>query len=207
MKLLLLASIAVAVIGGGLGLYAWAAGDSDEEAGLSPHTDFDLMTVGGFDEFSLYWVGPNFRGHALRVIDRVPYSARGTVEGEATAFVYFGYGDCEVRGGEGGCSLPLGIQTWRACDRNPAMYSLTPNGEPLPHEEMTLRGVPAFQFEAGTLEIYTADLTIVVYGNPDNRQKAVEDLQPANDLAGSTFGPDGSLPPPVPGAMEGELKC
>jgi hypothetical protein len=70
-----------------------------------------------------------------------------------------------------------------------------------------LRGVPARLYDDGSLELSTADVTVVIFGR-DRRQlvAAAEALwTPAE--APMDVGVREELPPPVPGAQNGTLGC
>jgi hypothetical protein len=97
------------------------------------------------------------------------------------------------------------VQVWPACVRSPADYRLTPAAEPLPHEAVIVRGVPAAFFENGLrLELYTGKATVVIFGLERAQiQRAAAALRGANALASSAP----ILPPPARGALEGTLTC
>lgn len=157
---------------------------------------------------------PEFRGPVTFPTDIEP----------ASDFVAMIYGDCVVPPpttdyeDSGGCELPVEIQTWPACMRNPAQYRLHFDAAPL-----IIKGAPAVAFEGGErLEIYTGISTIVIFGDGPARVRAVaESLRLVNGvaLAGSPvyamyLAPTlqlmdqlGILLPPVPGAMAGRLPC
>ena len=78
-------------------------------------------------------------------------------------FVNFIYGRCDP--GPDGCAPPLETQIWPACDRHLSSYSLTPSGDPLPHENLFVRGVPAAFFVEPRLELYSGAVTIVLFGH------------------------------------------
>ncbi|MGH3031467.1 MAG: hypothetical protein ACRDNE_12045 [Gaiellaceae bacterium] len=116
----------------------------------------------------------------------------------------FIYGDCEAES-DAGCAPPLQVQVWRACERNLPSYSRTPAGDPLPHEKVRVRGVPAAFFEGGgRLELYTGDVSVVLFGEGrDQLLRAAGALRGANVEIASEV----DLPPPADGALEGRLRC
>jgi hypothetical protein len=165
-------------------------------AGLGPPARFSAR-------FPLYALGESFEGLPLTAItSREDAPAAG--ERVPANYVGFIYGDCVARS-EQGCPPPLEVQIWPACVRSLADYSLTPAGAPLPHESTMVRGVPAALFEEGLrLELYTGDVTIVVFGLERAQiQRAAAALRAANALASSAP----MLPPPVAGAIAGTLRC
>ena len=182
----------------------------------SNFSDFTPRSVQDFADFPLYSAGPAFGELPLTYITRVSATpqlsavggAAGKLPDNRTNYVNFIYGTCDSRAGEGGCAPPLTVQVWPACDRTLQDYDYNmPEGVPSrEYERMTIRGVPAARF-SDMLEIYTGSVTIVIFGDtPDLRAGAAENLISANNLADAVSAGD-SLPPPVPGAMEGELHC
>jgi hypothetical protein len=78
-----------------------------------------------FNEFSVFWLGPEFRGFHLQYISALP--------GEIT----IAYGTCEVSGGwfqDGGCPRPVSMHIRPACAITPSVVALGTPGtvEPLP---------------------------------------------------------------------------
>lgn len=96
------------------------------------------------------------------------------------------YGQCETPTDGAGCMPPIQVQTWSACERNYALYEQMPgpDGEAIPHERTTIRGVDAARFDEGRrIELYGRDVTVVVFA-PD----AATALQVAKSLRGSAGG-------------------
>jgi hypothetical protein len=143
-------------------------------------------------------VGNSFEELPLVGITRAPGPP------ESLDFVTFVYGDCEAES-DAGCAPPLQVQVWRACDRNLSSYSLTPAGDPLPHERVSVRGVPAAFFEGGgRLELYTGEVSVVLFGQGRNQlMRAAKALRGLN----VDVGPQVDLPSPAAGALEGRLRC
>jgi hypothetical protein len=121
-------------------------------------------------------------------------------------FVGFRYGDCTPTS-DAGCPAPLEIQVWPACERNLSTYTLTPLGDPLPHEDASVRGVPAAFFEDGQrLEVYTGSVSVVLFGQGNAQLlRAADALQAVNPQGGVRTGE--RLPAPAAGALEGKLSC
>lgn len=131
-------------------------------------------------------------------------------------YVNYSYGACRIPKGATGCSPPLTIQTWPACQRSMSDYSF--EGKPLPHRKLPPWGgaeVVEFTFPANRVEVYTKATTIVIFAaSPELARKAVRLLRPqekgtpparnADDLSGAR--PEG-LAPPSKGSMEGVLEC
>jgi hypothetical protein len=187
--LLLLAAITVAVaLAGGL---VWATHSDSAEAPNAPvHGNSSLAAMKGFTKFPLYDAGSNVRGLPLTGVQY------------ADGVVTFTYGDCAPPPGsiDGGCTLPVSIQVWNACSRNPASYKqdmLSPIGD-----EKTVRGVPAASFEAGyRLEVQTGRSTVVIFA--ENPSEIASELQGVNNKVPSHV----DLPAPAEGAMSGKLRC
>ncbi len=168
------------------------------------HSDFDPVGVREFRAFPLYWVGESHDGLGLTAITR-----RTPEPGADSAdYVAFLYGSCRAPPGSG-CALPLEIQVWPGCVRTLADYRLTPfSNDPLPHETLVVRRVPAAFFRespaSARLELYTGTVTVVLFGTQRDRLvAAAEAIRGVNVEAG----PEEPLPPPVPGAIEGRLTC
>jgi hypothetical protein len=158
---------------------------------------------GGPAPFVHYWLGESFEGHALEdqlygCATRVFFPE--TVRAHHTDFIY---GDCEAP-----CAPPLDIQTWPACDRYYRVYHFgPPGGDPGLPPLRRLRGVPAAYFGDGRLELYTGDVTVVVFA--EHRAQAFRAAHELRAAPGSPGGPSAvvPLPPPVHGALSGNLGC
>lgn len=92
---------------------------------------------------------------------RLPLAARLPRDARSN-FVSYTYGTCDPPP-DGGCPLPLEIQTWPRCERDPTDYDIG-HHNPL-QAKLTVRGVPAHLYEDGLrLEVYAGESTIVVFG-------------------------------------------
>jgi hypothetical protein len=195
---------ALVLVAGIAGAVAWGPDPTAASgAPASGRSAAATASVAGFDGFPLYAVGDVFEDLPLSaVVKRDDPPTPG--ERVRASYVAFIYGDC-VAQGEAGCPPPIEIQVWPACERTIADYSLTPAGDPLPHEATFVRGVPAAFFEDHLrLELYTANVTIVVFGlDAAQVRRAASALRAVNALAGRGR----MLPPPVAGALEGRLSC
>jgi hypothetical protein len=168
------------------------------------HSDFDPVGVREFRAFPLFWVGESYAGLPLAAITR----RRPEPGADTTDYVSFLYGSCRPPPG-GGCAPPLEIQVWPACVRTLADYRLTPfSGEPLPHEMLVVRGVPSAFFHESTassrLELYTGRVSVVLFGTGRDRLVAAAAAIRGVNVEAR---PEEPLPPPVPGALAGELSC
>lgn len=190
---------------------------SDEDAPpvptpLLPCTDADSPA-----NFPVYNVGASFEGlsfaFALRRCDK-PFPG----ELVRANYVSYLYGDCEVPAGEdmGGCSAPLEVQSWPACERNLSTYSEGPGGGPLEYQDLEVRGVPAASFDEGLrIEVYAGSSTIVIFGHdPTQILRAASALQDEStggppDVSAAPNPDDVTrdLPEPARGALFGALKC
>jgi hypothetical protein len=115
------------------------------------------------------------------------------------------YGTCAATS-ETGCAPPLQIQTWPACERSPADYTV--GGQPLqPTDVVRVRGVPARFYGENRLEISTGDSTVVIFG--DSRELLLSAAAALRTRAGSprSVGPGSQLPAPAAGAEDGTLSC
>jgi hypothetical protein len=169
--------------------------------------------------FPVYSVGTGFEGLSLTTVDRrceppdpeeLPFLAPESYK--RANWVSYIYGDCTVgifeNDEEVGCSAPLVVQTWPACERNLSSYSLGPLGA-LPHEPLEISGVPAASFEGGLrVEVYTGTSTVVVFAqDPAQALRAAAALRA--EATGEAPSPPtgGELPEPARGALEGALRC
>ena len=193
-KAVILFSVTAAV-GAAAGFAATRGGS----AGVSPPDvalkgNFSIAQAQAFADFPLYNAGSS--------VDGIPLTAVVHSTGAST-FVSFLYGDCHASD-DMGCALPLEIQVWPACIRNPSLYqSSRPGG--LTPGATSVRGVPAASFEGGSrLEIQTGTSTVVVFARtPDVA------MQVASALRGVNLPVQASdrLPQPAAGALDGKLGC
>jgi hypothetical protein len=66
-----------------------------------------------FDEFDLYWLGPDYQGLNLQRITHTPQSQEVT----------FIYGSCRIPPGEdGGCAVPLSVRVQPLCKIQPSQF-------------------------------------------------------------------------------------
>lgn len=192
-------------LGVGVGAFAYSAlGAPEEPVFGSTHSDFSVAGAAAFPDFPLYAVGQRFEGLSLTGITR-RLDAPVPPDPTRANFVAFRYGDCAPLDGEG-CPAPLELQVWPACERTFSSYSLTPAGDPLPHQRLKVRGVPAAFFEGGRrLELYTGSVSVVMFGQGRAQLlRAAEALQGVNGAGVESGEP---LPLPVHGALEGRLAC
>jgi hypothetical protein len=194
------------VLATAVGTYVYQQSAASDEHAQHLDGNFDLGQTSDFNEFPLYSLGDSFEGLPLTAVHR----AVGDISpaGFQENFVQFVYGDCQTTN-DTGCTPPLAIQVWPACERNPSLYALTPNGEPFPHRDVVERGVPAAFYAGDTiLELYSGDVTIALFSE-DRRllQRAARALAPANGLANAEARSGNDLPAPAAGALAGELSC
>jgi len=184
-----LAGLALAVAGGHAAVAATAPA-ATARAAATPYT--------------VYWLGPSFQGFKLTDrIRRIEKPEPG--ERFGADFYSFLYGTCKPASVDGGCTLPAEIQSWAACKRNLSVYSLTPDGTPLPHKSLRIRGVPAAYFEDGArLEIYTGRTTVVIFGSDPTQLSRAAAAMASTDGKIKAGAP---LPAPARGALQGKLAC
>jgi hypothetical protein len=121
--------------------------------------DLTLEQARAFAEFPLVYAGERVDGLALVAIVR---------RDDTADYVSFVYGDCRPLSPEGGCAPPAEIQVWPADRRSRGSYDTSPGA--LTPELTRIRGSPAAFFDAGTrLEIYTAEVTVVVFARSRER--------------------------------------
>jgi hypothetical protein len=185
---------------------------------------FDVTSdaITQFPDFELYSLGDEFGGLTLSETARTllppPVDAQSMGVSNWTNSVSFIYGTCEVLE-EGRCEPPLVVQVWPACDRalddywiaygDGGQYRLK---DPMIELKRTTMGeVPAALViegpESSRAELYTGAATVVIWSTLKdvNLDAIASQLRPANERAAASW--TGRLPPPVDGALEGELSC
>lgn len=143
----------------------------------------DLSAAKKFKEFRLYYLGESFQGLPLTVSD-------------STGFIY---GGCEPEPQpfwafweEGNCPYHHEVQNWSICKRYPALYLEPP-------KVFNFRGAKAARVSsAESFEVYTGRTAIVTFGST----RMAKQLRPIGAKA-----PARRFPPPVPGALSGQLPC
>jgi len=151
---------------------------------------FELRSLRALDP--IFFAGDRTEGIPLETVLRRSDSAE---------YVSFVYGDC-VPESDAGCAPPIEIQVWPACRRYLALYDSS-YGPDL--DRVTVRGVPAAVLDGGTrLELQTGRSTIVVFA--DSSQWLSRIAKNLRSLDARTA-PGVPLPPPAPGAVDGQLVC
>jgi hypothetical protein len=153
-----------------------------------------------------YWVGSSFEDlpltHRIFRCGAAYWNGLAVVRHNSFGVLY---GDCDAS--DGGCALPLEIQTWPACDRNFADFDFLPGLFPRPPIGR-LRGVPSARFEGSTrVELYTGDVTVVVFADtPGRATRAAAALAttPESPLLVASGAP---LPAAVKGHLRRALFC
>jgi hypothetical protein len=144
---------------------------------LSPGDDgFDTFAR-DFDEFPIYWLGPEFGGHSLRYVIRHVSSPEASPSENIVSFLY---GTCEMPA-EGGCPPPVQVITEPYCLVPPSLISQAPGGSALSH----LRGNATSMEVGGGLRIWAGDASVKLYAS---------DRQLLNEAAASIRSPNGLGP-------------
>jgi hypothetical protein len=174
----------------------------------------DCTTIVQAANYRYFSLGLSFEG--LSVTQRLRTCEQPNEEDWAVRSndVTFIYGDCTVGAGDAGCEPPLQIQSWPACENSRADYAEGPDGEPVPRQDLTIRGTQASLFDDLTsLEIYTGKTVIAIYGRDAAQVRRAADAvraEPLNQapINGPTAtSPGGNLDPPAAGSLEGTLTC
>jgi hypothetical protein len=122
--------------------------------------DLTLEQARAFEEFPLVYAGERVDGLPLVAIVR---------RDDTAAYVSFVYGDCRPSSPDGGCAPPAEIQVWPGGRRNLGLYDASRGGSS-PSTLARIRGSPAAFFDADTrLELYTAQLTVVLFARSRER--------------------------------------
>jgi hypothetical protein len=162
--------------------------------------------------FTVYSLGSRFAGLPLTAVLRTcgnPQPVPGdnpklppTYRSNSVSYVY---GDCTPPPDEGGCAAPLELQVSPACERNVAQYEHRP-------ELTRRRGVPSAALD-GSIELYSADSTVVIFATDRSlRKRAVSAVQRVRRGDAPAAIPPvleraKRLPPPARGAIAGKLRC
>lgn len=131
-----------------------------------------------------FWLGPYFAGMRF---DQEAFARGGSIS----------YGDCELPEGEGGCSLPVEVQTQTSCARNPIGL------DRLPERVWQLRGGGlAVAYEPTAVDVGTGNRTVTIYTDElQLMSAALRDFRRRSQSSPRT------LPPPIyPKVVLGELK-
>lgn len=132
----------------------------------------------------LYWLGPYFAGMRL------------TGAPDEYNYATFFYGDCELPEGEGGCSVPVDIQNWSSCARNPLRIDI------VPYQVFSLRGGGIVSvYESSRAEVATGDRNVVVFAERELMGAALLEIHLQSQL-----GPEALAPPEYPLPVLRELK-
>ena len=166
---------------------------------LSPRAGGPTATVASMRSFTgypLYAVGDEFEGRPRTEAGRYHYDDGSHPHGADVLHLRPVRRGAKRQGLLGRGADPV----VPACIRNLSLY-----GGPGPAGLAHRRGVP---IRLGPFEVYTGDITIVIFANRETAYRVVDALKPVNQLAidaGAGLGK--TLPPPVPGALAGKLHC
>jgi hypothetical protein len=137
-----------------------------------------------------YWLGPYFAGLRLTHTGESP-GTESTPPDKS-----FSYGDCELPEGEGGCSLPVDVQNWSSCYRNPIGL------DRLPLKVFLVRGGGlAAQYESTGVDIGTGNRTVTIFADYELVGAAIRELRTEADAE-----PQPLAPPVYPMPVLRELK-
>jgi hypothetical protein len=166
--------------------------------------------------FEIFSAGAEVASLPLTATVRRCDTAAPDYEAPANRITYI-YGSCKIPEGSTGCSPPLEVQTWPACQRSKGDYSF--EGRPLPSRELSKHGnarVVEFEFALERrIEVYTKSSTVVIFAHsPELAQMAIELLtpqrkgsRPITSRAALRGVPPEGLAGPSDGAIEGKLQC
>lgn len=172
------------------GLCLSACGEEEEEA---PPT---LTEIRAFRAYPVYYSGASVAGSSITEILGDPSQYK---DKRGTSW-FLVYGDCDP-GGEGGCLPPLQIHSYSTCTRWASLLNGSPVG--IRSRLFDFRGAKATRMEGSKLEIFTGRTTVTI--GAENRRilnAAVRALREVHQKH-----PPSSLPPPMPGSLNGDLPC
>lgn len=203
-KVALLASVAVTV---GLVTAALALaglGGAEDPKQAAPRSTFSLEQARAFADHALYYAGTSVDGLPLVAVLRDKAKAAALPDKAAAGdVVSFIYGDC-IAAADTGCAPPAEVQIWPACVRSLALYDTSMPGTPIT-DHTTVRGVPAAFLDDGLrLEIHTGRSLVVVFADSQDRVGRIASALRGVNVA---IPAEARLPAPVPGAVEGKLRC
>jgi hypothetical protein len=180
----------------------YATGAEGQERQLELRGNLTLEEARAFSGYSIYYAGEDLGN--LPLTAGLRRHGQGEPGNRVTPnFVSFIYGSCHPRPGMG-CTPPIEIQVWPACERNPAVYDWTPE-ERARIDYTTVRGAPAVVYEDGRrLEISTGRSTIVIFG--PSKEAAFSVASKLRSLNAPVARGD-ALPPAAAGVLEGRLGC
>ena len=153
--------------------------------------------------FMHYWLGSSFED--LRLIGRTYSCSRPDFQELPlvirTNMASFLYGECDTAG-DAGCDSSLEVQTWPACDRNFSSYDF---GSLFRRPTLERRlGVPSAVFGDDRIELYTGDVTVIIFASSVAQgERAVRSLRATSGAEN----PGARLLAPVAGSLDGLLDC
>ena len=209
----------VAMSLGGLAALLVGNSHSAKSAASTPPTVLvNQIDPVAFTAFAMFIPSEKTIGFPLSLASRTVYDApKGAPTEQGVNNVNLDYGKCSPEPGsiDSGCSAPLSVQISAACIRNFSLYAKYPLHDgtiAIRYKPIKIGNAQAIDVEEESghhrLEIYTGRVTILIWdqANDGARFEIANSLVAANDLA-KTVAPNGILPPPDPGAMEGKLTC
>jgi hypothetical protein len=189
MKKMLGAALALGLLAAALAVVGY--GSAPGTRTVIPRGNSTLGAAKAFRNYPLYFSGPEVGGFELSSVERQVGPGAAPDE-RGVDWVMFTYGTCDVRTDRdgGSCTVPVVIQIWPACFRNPSVYPFAPD------ESITIRGVPAVFYEGGNrLELTIGDVTAVIFGHTrELLLEAARTLRGVNNPLSETAG----LVPPKP---------
>jgi hypothetical protein len=168
-------------------------------------SDLTISELSDFSDFPVYTAGRQIGPYLLTAILREHRKIEEPVGFDPVIVdsLSLVYGDC-VPSSDAGCAPPLVIQIWPDCQRPLARArARTDTGG-----VVLKRGVPTVELGDRT-EMATGNETIVVFGEPELRAQAINQLRPANGAAreSSKANDTVTLPAPVRGVLEPGAAC
>jgi hypothetical protein len=154
-----------------------------------------LTEIKEFRAYPVYWSGDSVAGNSL-----IEVMGDATLQEDLrdTVWVLI-YGRCKDPPDEGGCPPPLQIHSYSTCTR---WASIGPN-EPRLFDFRGAKASKPFPGGGAGLEIFTGRTTVTLHAESESvLDAATRALRTVHREH-----PSSSLPPPVPGSLNGELPC
>lgn len=179
-----------------------------------------LLACTGADEpanFEVFDLGAVFESLPTTIVFRRCDVPDPLDEGWRANFVSYIYGSCDpVETEQHGCSPPLEVQSWPACERALADYTVGPDSARPVYQSLLVRGASAASFEDGhRLEVYTGGSTVVIFGEDAPQVQRAADALRRSSYGGALGGlvpeplaaPLAALGEVADGALEGTMLC
>lgn len=197
-RLIILAAVGIVAVGLAVAIIIGTGNGS-----RVPERDLRDAVAFSQDQYRLYYLGTTYDAEPLTEILRSADAHRLTGR-------IFVYGECEPgpEGGalfiDSGCEPPYQVENTHICAKKPRVTR-----NPSAGQRTRIRGVPAFQYTEGDLDIYTGQTTVGIGVGAQGPRSELAVRRAARQLRSvdGKIGLNDPLPQPSKRALEGKLKC